>query len=286
MNSSRNEHHIPDWKLERYLLGELDPHELQRIRQAADSDTSLRQRMEALQRSDEDIRARYPAAWMSRQIERKLAGAKTPARDVEGDALWSRLWPRPAVPVGALAVVLLAFLVLPGKITRPGGNQDAGRFVESTRIKGVAADLRLVRKTETGSEPLRDGAVAWEHDLVLIQYRAMTDTYGVILSVDGRGTVTRHLPVENEWAVPLRQNGVVPLEFAYELDDAPYWEKFYLVTSPSPFEVDDIVQAARLVGLVTPGASGDRTAWTDSLDLTAQFEQFVFTLNKEDSDEN
>jgi hypothetical protein len=220
MSSRKTDKGIPDWKLERYLLGELDPEELRRIRQDVESNEPLQLQLEALKRSDREIRERYPAAWMSRQIQRKMIGSATQGREVKS-RLWSRFWLLPAVPVGAVAAIVLALLVLPDTLTRHDGNQEGLRVGDSTRIKGLEAELRLFRKTETGSEPLRDGAVAREHDLVLIQYRAAAKAYGVIVSVDGRGTVTRHLPSDRSQAVQLQTNGIVSLDFAYELDDAP-----------------------------------------------------------------
>ena len=52
-------------------------------------------------------------------------------------------------------------------------------------------------------------------------------SYGAIISVDGRGAFTQHLPLKGEFAVPLVARDT--LDFAYELDDAPHWERFYKI---------------------------------------------------------
>jgi len=64
------------------------------------------------------------------------------------------------------------------------------------RVKGLEPTLLLFRKTPEGSEPLKDGAAARAGDLIRIGYRAAGQRWGVIVSVDGRGVVTRHLPRE------------------------------------------------------------------------------------------
>ena len=91
----------------------------------------------------------------------------------------------------------------------------------------------VFRKLAGGHERLEDGALARKGDLVQIAYRSAGLAYGAIFSVDGRGAVTRHLPAAGEQAVPLAKRDT--LDFAYELDDAPRWERFYLVASDRPF---------------------------------------------------
>ena len=47
----------------------------------------------------------------------------------------------------------------------------------------------------------------------------------------------------------------VLLEQAYELDEAPRWEKFYLITGQTPFDVAAILDAARRAAAAA-GAAG------------------------------
>jgi hypothetical protein len=264
MNSETTQE-IPDWKLERYALGELPEEELADIRRALEADDALRQRLEALERSDQEIRDRYSSGWMSHQIRRKL-GVQVEAGSESKRSVLSGL--RPLVPVAAAIVVALVAL--------PSFWPD-DEAPEEIRIKGDAA-LVLSRKTETGSERLDEGALARKGDLVLVQYQAAGREFGVILSIDGVGVITRHLPIEGRRAIKLQQGGAVSVGFAYELDDAPHWEKFYFITSDSPFEVDLVMQAAR-------AAVKDTTAIDVSLDLPDDFKQSVFVLKKDPNDE-
>ena len=56
---------------------------------------------------------------------------------------------------------------------------------------------------------------------------------------------------------------------AYELDDAPGFERFYLVTADEPFAVESVVDATRRAGADGP------------LDLPAAMDQSSVVLEKE-----
>jgi hypothetical protein len=108
-----------------------------------------------------------------------------------------------------------------------------------------------------------------------VGYHAAGHAYGVIVSIDGRRLVTLHLPRDGERAVPLGREATVLLDHAYELDDAPRWERFYFVTGNEPFLVSAVVIAAERAALV----SRDDTPAT--LSLPAGLTQSVFSLQKE-----
>ena len=164
-------------------------------------------------------------------------------------------WVVPAVAAAAIAIAVLAR-------TSPSG--DAG----GDRIKGAHPALALYRRTSGGSETLADGAVARQGDLVRVGYRSAGHAYGVIFSIDGRQTVTMHLPPEGDRAAPLAREATVLLDRAYELDDAPLWERFYFVAGDAPFDVAPIVAAARRA----PSAA---------LPLPRGLDQATFSLQKE-----
>ena len=108
---------------------------------------------------------------------------------------------------------------------------------------------------------------------IRVGYRGAGGSYGMILSVDGRGTVTLHLPRAAGRAVALRGGATVLLDSAYELDDAPLWERFYLVTAAEAFETTPVVEAARR-------SARDGGAVAPRLDLPAGLEQSAFVLEK------
>lgn len=256
---------IPQWKLERYLLEELPAADMAAVGQVIAGSAALRQRLDALRRDDAAMLGNHPAPWMARRI---LARAAPPARERSPrlPASWRwRLAP-------AAAVALVAAVVLPSRwdgTVRPPDESPAAlqASVSAIRLKG-APYLVVHRKTATGSERLASGAAARAGDLVLIQYHGAGRRYGAILSADGRGALTVHLPAAGTGAASLTDSGLVSLGYAYELDDAPRWERFYFVTADRPF---DVAAVAAAVG--RQGGSG-------ALDLPGDLEQYSFELDK------
>ncbi|MFZ0427745.1 MAG: hypothetical protein WAO20_06490 [Acidobacteriota bacterium] len=231
---------MPDLWLERYRLGEMSLDEAEVLRRRLETDAELQARLRALGESDEEIGRRYPSGWLADRIREKL---QTRATGTSLAARRSSLDWRLGVAV-ATAVVLIA---VGWHALGPLPPQPVGRPSSSTesvdRIKGDR--LVLFRRTPEGGELLSDGAWVHAGDQIRIGYRAADPLYGVILSIDGRGTVTRHLPRQGPRAVLLTQGGLSLLDHAYELDEAPGWERFYLVSSPREFDIEPILDAAR-----------------------------------------
>ncbi len=220
--NQQDKHPISDYQLERYLLREGTDDELAALDRRLAGDPDLAQRLAALERSNEELHRRYPPEWMRGQIELKLKRAQ--GRRVQRTWSGYRLWAVPAVAL-ILAVVAVPTLL---------DDQETSE-APATRIKGSEQEPRLLvfRKLASGAERLQDGALARSGDLVQLAYRSGGLQYGAILSVDGRGTVTQHLPATGAEAVPLAAQDT--LDVAYELDDAPRWERFYLVAADRRF---------------------------------------------------
>jgi hypothetical protein len=265
--------HIPDWKLERYLLGELSAEEARRIRDALRVDAALRARLEALQQSNRDVLEKYPPAWMNAQVHGKLDEqlCQQPLGVRRHHPL--RYWALPALSLAAVAVLFLA--IAPSRKGPANLTTDQPVPAHAARIKGIEPELLLFRKTDSGSEQLENGAAAREHDLILIHYKAAGQAYGVILSADGRGTITQHLPATGSTAQRLQTDGAISLEYAYELDDAPDWEVFYFVTSDAPFEVTTATEALKRLIAETPPPGEAASSFPQAL------RQIAFTLVKE-----
>ena len=70
---NRQDHpEVSDYRLERYLLGELPAAELDPLRQRIESDSGLGERLAALERSNEELHQRFPPEWMAGQIKSKM----------------------------------------------------------------------------------------------------------------------------------------------------------------------------------------------------------------------
>jgi hypothetical protein len=266
---TRRQDAVPDLVLERYRLGELPDAEVATLRHRLGSDPDLLARLEALEDSDAEIRRRYPPAWLAERIRDRRQVA-TPGAPRPRPAFLRR-W---ALPVAVAAAASLLLVLAPRLLGPP----PAGTLGEppvpgesSDRIKGLPPALELFRKTPDGSEPLADGALVRAGDLVRVGYRAAGRGFGVILSIDGRGAVTLHLPVRGNRAAALKGGGVILLDHAYELDDAPRFERFYFITATKPFAVAPVVDTARRLA-AAPGPA--------RLPLAAPLEQTTFLIRK------
>jgi hypothetical protein len=105
------------------------------------------------------------------------------------------------------------------------------------------AELEVFRAAARGPERLAEGAPVSEGDTLQLAYRAHGERYGAIVSLDGRGVLTRSLPMEGDQAVPLEPEGLVPLQHALSLDDAPSFERFFLVTGDARFPLPPLERA-------------------------------------------
>jgi hypothetical protein len=252
---------VSELTLERYRLGELPAAEMRAVREALAADAGLRERLAAIESSDLEILAAQPPAAFAASVERRIhsetAPGPTPARP-----WWS---PAPAWAL-ALGLVAASLLLLRGDLPAPHAGGD--------RAKGGAPSLLLFRQGPGGAaERLDPGAVAHARDVMQLAYHAAGHRYGVIVSIDGRGVVTRHLPPSGDEAAALQAGGPALLPTAYRLDDAPRLERFYLVTADAPFAVTPVLTAAR-------GAAADPVS-ADRLPLPAPFAQASFLLRKD-----
>jgi hypothetical protein len=254
MNTDSHDHGIRPWQLERYLLDELPPRELAEVRDALAASATLRERLADLRRSNEAVLGQHPPAAVAAGLRERLARAP-------------RERSRPLRPLLAFAtagaLVAVAAVFVHRQDAPPPPPPDV------TRVKGVRPYLILYRKAGDVQQ-LAPGAMVRRSDLLQVAYQAAGRRYGVIVSIDGAGAVTRHLPTAGEAAPALQAGGPVPLAGSYELDDAPGFERFVLVTADAPFAVEDVIAAARR----QPGPEA-------RLDLPDAMDQFSLVLRKE-----
>jgi hypothetical protein len=249
---------VPDRTLERYRLGELRAAESAQLREAIATEESLRRRLEALEASDAEILAAHPADTFAAEVRRRAA-----AEDVR--PIRRTVW----APAVATTVVMAAA----GLWMARGVGNGGGEPPLEDRLKGGAPQIFVYRKgEEIAAQRLASGATARADDVVQLAYQSGGRRYGVIVSVDGRGAVTRHLPVSGEAAAPLREGAAVALGTAFRLDDAPRLERFYLAAGNAPFAVEEVVAAA---------AAASDLLTTERLPLREDLAQATFLLRKE-----
>lgn len=257
---------ISEFTLERYVAGELPEAEAVRVEAAASRDPELAARVEAIRVSNEEILHAYPSAIMAKRILAKRMMARSKPARGRGFPLWS-------LSAAALLVVGIGLGFVVGRAIVPGASG-----LDDARAKGSALHLSLYRKAGTGVETLADGARVQTADLLQIGYHSGAKGYGAIFSIDGRGTLTFHLPAGYSGgdldASAVENTGENLLPAAYELDDAPRFERFFFVFSTAPFHLAVLEERARRM------ASDPLTAETGRLELPAGLSSCSFIVKK------
>lgn len=280
---------LPEWKIERYIHGELPEDELQRIDRlrAADAvfDAEMRAKIDRLQASNQEILAKYPAAEMAAKIRARTGMEPENTEDRKIRPFFAL--PQvvfPAALAAALALFILfsgqfAFLGLPGGQAMQGLEGDTG-----IRLKGMEAGIQVFRKAGEEVEMLESGDQAADGDLLQLGFVAPAAEYAVLFSVDGRGVVTLHAPISARQSAELTTQQRVLIDAAYRLDDAPRFERFYLLTSESELEAAVVLQEVRNY----IRRQGQFPSSADELNSNRQFADisegqikwYVFTLKK------
>jgi len=201
---------VPDWKIERYLLGELPESEMTALKNLENEEFRLQ--IEQLKKNNEELLAKHP-------YKRKFT-------------ILSNMPDMPARLAAIFAICITALIAVLST-----GNV----YEEETRVKGLKTNLEIWRKTAEHTEELADNSEAKAGDLLQIRYNAL-ESYGTLLSLDGNGVLTVHLTGQNGKAAHLEAGKTVSLENAYELDNAPKFEIFYLITANKEFELAPVME--------------------------------------------
>lgn len=214
-------------KAEFYKLNELPPAWTKNS-----DEEELKHAAQELGKSDEEILTRYTPREMADKIRKK---SETKGKD-EDKVIFSRtLAARILIPAAAGLLLAALFLPMTG-IGRPESN------LEMTRVKGSEnPKLKIYRKSGQNAERLEAHSKAEASDLLQLSYQVNSPSFGLILSIDGNGMVTKHLPEEGDLSPRLSSGGEQNLPFAYELDDAPEFETFYFITSDRAFSTEMIM---------------------------------------------
>ncbi|MCR4715482.1 MAG: hypothetical protein K5751_14025 [Treponemataceae bacterium] len=229
------------------ILEQIKAGELPASEYAEFSDTNgsnLFTEISALEESDREILAAYPASAMQAAVAAKLSGSKFTKKHFS----WN------IQHIIACAAVLCFALMIPffvkkgsgakmADIAAPGEGITLGAAVDESRAKGVGTRMYLYKKVGEDAVKLSDSDSVSAGDIIQISYIASGAKYGAIVSVDGNGVVTQHYPEYGYTSALLETNGEIPLDYSYQLDDAPSFERFLLITGDKPFTVSGIVDA-------------------------------------------
>jgi hypothetical protein len=227
---------VPDLLLEKLVMGELLPDQEADVLRRLEGEPGGMERLDRIKVSNEEILADYPPGQTAVEIERRYSNIK---HTEPGKGIWK------AFPVLATATAVLLLMVL--SVQRIWQSDNAGIEVRgkgemeyATRIKG-GQRLIVHRKGKTGVEELNNGDEVKSGDIIQLSYVAAGAGYGMIFSVDGLGNLTLHYPDTPLQSTSLESGGARKLSFAYELDDAPGFERFFLITADEAIDVNAVL---------------------------------------------
>ena len=269
---------IPDLFIEKLLLDELPGDMKERLLR----DPSVRRRLDELKAENRKILEEYPPEQMAKVIRNRRDWSRQ-SRQAESPRT-ARIRPRAVrsrpravrlrrlVPAASFALLVLVgglLLISRGpEFFAPQGQR------QEIRLKGGAAHLNVYMKTDAGARLLEEGDRVAEGTTLQLGYVSGDYQYGAIVSIDGRGAVTLHFPLSAVNAQSLEGEGELLLPFAYTLDDAPAFERFFFVLSGRPFSVETVLQAAERL------SAKPEEAKTQDLDLPGKLEQSSILLLK------
>lgn len=247
---------------ERFLLDELDAREQAEVERALDA-----QERSALVREDAELRA-----WLFARVAPARFAERIAARAARG--VRPRGW---AIPALTAALVLLGLLLVPAEPRTPWPPSAVQRGASGLeRAKGLVPAIHVYRRHAGSAERLDAGAALRAHDLLQLGYVAAGRKYGVLVSIDGAGQVTLHRPAAPDLDSALEPgSGEHLLSSAYEIDDAPEFERFFWVVSPLPLAPAAVLEAARELAR-EPGRARE-----EPLRLPRGVEQYALTFRKE-----
>lgn len=249
-------HPLPDWLLERYALGELSADKLAAVKARLDSVPEEAERLRLLRADNAAFAVQYPARTFAPAI-RARAGLKPRSGR---KAVWL------AAPALALAA---AWMLVVGPGLGPSQPDVLSKGQHGAAAESVGAALHLHRE---GDGELTPGATAAQGDVLGFRFDVRDPGFGALFSIDGAGVVTLHLPESVAQGPIAVEPGRTTVDLGYELDDAPGYERFFLVLAQQPFDLDAVLHAAERL------ATGD--GQTGRLELPAELDVVDFVVTK------
>ena len=226
---------IPDWKLERYLTGDLPEGEMSEIRELEKTDEVFARRVKMLREDNAAILRKMPFERLAEKMDARDCGAER-----RNNVIHFGFVKFAAAAALVLAVVSVA-LFSQREVVPDAGAQamDVAMAAQDdcTRIKGMEARMEIWKKTGDSAVQMLNLDEAREGDEIQLRYSVPEKCFGLLFSMDGNGTVTMHM-ADGSQAVALEPGKMTTLPFAYKLDNAPKFEKFFLLTSQKDFAID------------------------------------------------
>lgn len=207
-----------------------------------------RERLAIIKMSNKQILSDYPCIDMKFAVMSKMANMQEKPKKTSSFFTVQRLMASAAVLCFAILIPL--GLSRAGVFTKDSPDSFMATFSDSDaqeRVKGNGSKLFVYRKAGNKAVRLQSLSHVSSGDVIQVSYIAAGEKYGFIFSVDGNGVLSQHFPDKGEKAGTLNKTGEIPLDFSYKLDDAPGFERFFLVTSSTEFTTSDLTSVLNAV---------------------------------------
>jgi hypothetical protein len=185
--------------------------------------------------SNKEFFEKYPSDFVKSLVENKLSQSTSSKKGS------FTIKPSFVLKLGAIAAILVMAFVLPLSIVNSSKvYESVFPGADQIRVKGKSSTLFVYRNENGKAVRLSNGTMVQEGDILQLSYVCADPEYALIVSVDGNGVVTSHFPEDSTDSALLEKGGEFPLSYSYKLDDAPSFERFYLVTSNEEFSLGSI----------------------------------------------
>ncbi len=209
-------------KMEQYMLDELTPEE----KRAIESKPETSEHIDFIVKSNEKFFKKFDIKKLAKETEEELLNEKKIIK-----------FPTKTITtlIAAAACFIITLNILPNFKT----DND---FEEIIYLKG-SEKINIYLKEGDQVDRLSNLDKVYEGDQLQITYQAKSQ-YGIIFSLDGLKNVTFHYPEKLYNSTSLDIGKEVTLPTSYILDNAPHFEKFYMITSDKSFDFNFVKEAA------------------------------------------
>lgn len=241
-----NKQKIPELLLEKFLRGELSEKKAAEISERLLKYKKERQRIEEIRKSNEQILKKYQPGDTVPLIKQRLAAENIRQGSPQKGSLFDlkKIMMRLIPAMGILVILFIVFL--PKLLMHQHPADPLIDKQNGIRVKG-RPQLFIFRQNRSKEEKLKDRDHVNRGDLLQVAYLSGDQKYGVIFSLDGRGTIILHYPYNKSGSAQLKQGKRIPLKEAYELDDAPKYEIFFFISSKKKIRTEDVLKQAELL---------------------------------------
>ena len=234
---------IPDWKLERYLTGDLPAEEMREIRDMEATDEVFAGRVKLLREDNAAILKKLPFEKLSEKISAMPGRSNGAGNTVRVNFTLVKFAAAAALVLAVVTVALFSQRDITVPAQSANGTMDVAMVTDvenamgDTRIKGLDARMEVWKKIGDSAVQMSNLDEAREGDEIQLRYSVPEKCFGLLFSMDGNGTLTMHMAEGNKAIAP-EPGKMTTLPFAYKLDNAPKFEKFFFLTSRDNFELD------------------------------------------------